>query len=244
MKNVFFFLLENYCIFFCIYQKGTQNALIWRLPGNALGLKYNKIFSVRNVRRGTAALEQKGNPKLMGNKTGSKELKKMSRRDLLELLIEQGEQMEYLETRLNALETALRNRRITAEKAGSIAEAALRLNGVFEAAESAARQYIENIECLKQEQEAIIAEREAASKEQASRLIVDARNESIKIVEKAKRESEQYWNTAQERVKGLMEARDNVLGAKIAEGRNGRSADEAKRIGRSSIKGRAKKGKA
>ena len=39
----------------------------------------------------------------------------------------------------------LENRRILVEQSGSLAEAALRINCVFEAADRAAKQYLENI---------------------------------------------------------------------------------------------------
>ena len=44
-----------------------------------------------------------------------------------------------------------KSRRIELEKAGSIAEASLRLNGVFEAAQKAADQYLENLRQLSEE---------------------------------------------------------------------------------------------
>ena len=49
------------------------------------------------------------------------------------------------------MEEQLKDRRILLGQAGSIAEAALRLNGVFEAAEAAAQQYLENVRRLAEE---------------------------------------------------------------------------------------------
>jgi hypothetical protein len=46
---------------------------------------------------------------------------------------------------LDAAEEQLASRRIEVENAGSIAEASLRLNGVFQAAQEAADQYLENV---------------------------------------------------------------------------------------------------
>lgn len=76
------------------------------------------------------------------------ELRKLSRRDLLELLISQGRELEALRAELDQAMAALENRKIHLDQAGSIAEAALRLNGVFEAAQAAADQYLENIRRL------------------------------------------------------------------------------------------------
>lgn len=74
-----------------------------------------------------------------------KELKRLSRAELLEMLLAQMERNEELNRRLERAENALKSRRIEIEQSGTMAEAALRLNGVFEAADQAARQYLENI---------------------------------------------------------------------------------------------------
>lgn len=74
-----------------------------------------------------------------------KELKRMSRAELLELLIEQMEENERLRRKLAEANAQLADRQITIERAGSIAKAALELNKVFEAADLAARQYVESV---------------------------------------------------------------------------------------------------
>lgn len=75
----------------------------------------------------------------------SKELKRLSRRELLEMLIEQMKENQRLRSRLEQVEAELENRELVSLRAGSMAEAAMRLNGVFEAADKAARQYLENV---------------------------------------------------------------------------------------------------
>ena len=75
-----------------------------------------------------------------------KELRKLSRAELLEMLIQQIERNEELEAELKKAKTELRNRAITIENAGSLAEAALQINGVFEAADRAATQYLRNVQ--------------------------------------------------------------------------------------------------
>ena len=71
-----------------------------------------------------------------------KELKRLKRVDLLELLIAQSKENDRLRTELEEMRSKLEAKELTLEKAGSIAEAALRLNKVFEAAQLAADQYI------------------------------------------------------------------------------------------------------
>ena len=95
-----------------------------------------------------------------------KELRRLSRSELLEMLIAQTEENDRLKIRLEQAEAQLRDRRIAIDKAGSLAEAALALNGVFQAAEAAAQQYLENIQRISGQQDAICRSmKEKAEKE-------------------------------------------------------------------------------
>ena len=72
-------------------------------------------------------------------------LKKMSRKDLIEVLLLQNEQISELENEVNSMKELLNKREIIISEAGSIAEASLKLNDVFETAQKAADQYLESI---------------------------------------------------------------------------------------------------
>lgn len=78
-----------------------------------------------------------------------KELHKLKRSELLEIMIEQGKEIERLQKCLSEAEDKLHDRRIVMENAGSIAEAALQLNQIFEAAQQAADQYLESVRQLR-----------------------------------------------------------------------------------------------
>jgi hypothetical protein len=82
-----------------------------------------------------------------------KELKRIGRAELLELLLAQSEENEALQIRIEELEQELRNREIIIANAGTIADAAFQLNGVFDAAGAAAVQYLENIKRLNRQLE-------------------------------------------------------------------------------------------
>lgn len=71
-----------------------------------------------------------------------KELKRLKRVDLFELLIAQSRENDRLRAELEEARSKLEARELTLKQTGSIAEAALRLNKVFEAAQAAADQYI------------------------------------------------------------------------------------------------------
>lgn len=74
-----------------------------------------------------------------------KELRRLSRAELLQMLLEQMEENKRLRQELEGTRDRLSERRIAIEKAGTLAEAALALNGVFAAADQAARQYLDNL---------------------------------------------------------------------------------------------------
>ncbi|MGT2722383.1 hypothetical protein [Streptococcus porcinus] len=74
-----------------------------------------------------------------------KDLKKLSRKELLELLLEQQLLIEKQEKELKEIKVKLNNQKIEIEDSGTLAEASLRLSGIFEAAQEAADIYLKNI---------------------------------------------------------------------------------------------------
>jgi len=106
-----------------------------------------------------------------------KELRKLSRADLLEMLIDQGEELRRVKEQLEEAEDALRDREIKIDTAGSIAEAALQLNGVFEAAQASCEQYMENIRKLSSRQEAVCRKLEQESKDRAARQLAETKRQ-------------------------------------------------------------------
>lgn len=71
-----------------------------------------------------------------------KELKKLNRYQLLELLVIQTERADKLQATLDEAERRLIEQEINISSLGSIAEASLHLKGVFQAAQDAADMYI------------------------------------------------------------------------------------------------------
>ena len=74
-----------------------------------------------------------------------KDLRRLRRQDLLEMLLELTKENEQLQKTNQQLEQNLQDRTISLQETGSVAEAALQLNGVFQAAQNAADQYLFNV---------------------------------------------------------------------------------------------------
>ena len=72
-----------------------------------------------------------------------KELKKLNRYQLLDLLVMQTERADKLQKQVEDLEKRLKDREINLSNLGSVAEAAMQMTGVFEASQQAADLYLE-----------------------------------------------------------------------------------------------------
>lgn len=98
----------------------------------------------------------------------------MNRYQLLELLILQTERVNKLQNRLAEAEEQLKNFELQIASLGSIAEASLQLQGVFQAAQAAADMYLE-------EAKKRAAEIEEEARDKGAAIIVQALDEAVRI---------------------------------------------------------------
>ena len=78
-----------------------------------------------------------------GTKLNEKDLKKLNRYQLLELLVVQTQRADQLQKELDQMRIKLEDQNIRLSKLGSIAEASLQITGIFEAAQKAADMYLD-----------------------------------------------------------------------------------------------------
>lgn len=127
-----------------------------------------------------------------------KELKRLSRGDLLEMMLSLSKENEQLRKELHQAKSKLEDRTIAVERSGSLAEAALNLNGVFQAAQAACEQYSLNIRgqadaLLAQAQEKLDGadarcnEIFAQANAQADQILAQARAQAKQILEEAEK---------------------------------------------------------
>ena len=107
-----------------------------------------------------------------------KELKKLNRYQLLELLIMQTTRADQLQKQLEEVQDKLNAREIDLASAGSIADASVRISGLLEAAQEAADMYLEASNKR-------IAKMEKIARRRADKIIEDARREAEAITEMA-----------------------------------------------------------
>ncbi len=122
-----------------------------------------------------------------------KELKKLNRYQLLELIILQTEQIADLEKQLEKARELLESQHVQITQAGSIAEAALQLSGIFEAAQSAADIYLANVKTHADNADRI----EADARSAAEQILSEARSEADALLANAHRQVDAEISRAQ-----------------------------------------------
>lgn len=150
-----------------------------------------------------------------GKDMTDKELKRLSRRELLEMLLTQTEENERLKEAMVKTREKLEERKIIMGEAGSIAEAALKLNGVFDAAQNAAQQYLDSIRSLSENQEQMRQAILRQAKAEAEAIRRDAEAYASKVRGEADRaaagqkqrvsagEQDDYWENLLSEAKSL-----------------------------------------
>lgn len=135
-----------------------------------------------------------------------KELKRLSRSELLEMLIAQASENEKLKQELADARAALQDRTIAIDQAGSIAEASLQLSGVFEAAQAAAEQYLVNIQRMNDQQDLIAQKLQGDARKKAAAIEADADAYSRKVHE----EADAYWQQVVSKAQALLQDQENL----------------------------------
>ena len=83
----------------------------------------------------------------------SNELKKLNRRELVDIIYQMKKNEQLLQDEVASLRSELEDKRIRLAEAGSIADAAVSIADVFSAAQTAADLYLHEISCMKAEAE-------------------------------------------------------------------------------------------
>lgn len=79
------------------------------------------------------------------------DLRKLKRKDLLELLLKQATRIKELEDEVLKLNEELNSKKILIKESGSIAEASLKLNHMFEDAQKSIDDYVNNVKAKYEE---------------------------------------------------------------------------------------------
>lgn len=114
------------------------------------------------------------------------EMRRVSRKELLELLIETAKENETLRASLAEAEKKLQSRDLRVENAGSLAQAAISVSRVLESADDAAALYLDNAKRLEKE-----------AKEQYDALLEKGRADADELRRKGKADADELRTKAE-----------------------------------------------
>lgn len=145
-----------------------------------------------------------------------RELRRMRRTELVEIIYALKQSEDQLKAENAALTAQLQERQIRIENAGSIAQAALELNKVFEAAQAAADEYLHAVQVNNADANTTAANTLAQARSEAQRILAQAQAsaDSLKaqteadckaMVARAEQEVQQRWEAFDRRANALLE---------------------------------------
>lgn len=139
-----------------------------------------------------------------------KELKKLRRRELIDIIYQMKKNEESMQEEISTLQEQLRDKRIRLSVAGSISEAALSITNVFSAAQMTADLYLREISYMKED----------AAKE-CIKIIADANKKAESILLKGEQEYAALSERCQAEYKKLQELRAQIQSLENPEQHNG-----------------------
>ena len=151
-----------------------------------------------------------------------KELKHLSRMELIDIIYELQKQNEQNAAQIEKLQAALDEKELHIENAGSIAEAAVQISGVLEAAQAAADQYLLSIraatadmdakaQAAEQQRDALLADEMLHSAQsQSERLVQDAQSRAQALENEAEKQVSEKWDRFEQRAMDLIQAHEEL----------------------------------
>lgn len=137
------------------------------------------------------------------------DLKKLSRRELVDVIYQMKKNEDELLEQIASLEASLEEKRIRLSSAGSIAEAAVDITNVFSAAQTTADLYLQEIQVMKEDAE-----------KECKRMIEDAKIKVEKILSSGNKQKDyldahyrndyKKWRQLQAEIKSLEEKKQRL----------------------------------
>ena len=142
----------------------------------------------------------------VGSDMISKELRKQSRRELMDIIYQMKKNEQQLQEEIASLQEALQEKRIRLSTAGSIAEAAASITNVFSAAQMTADLYLHEISCMKEETEKACADKIEEANRKVAEILSDGAKQYASLERRYQSEYEKFQRLKQA-ILGLEEMR-------------------------------------
>ena len=134
------------------------------------------------------------------------EFRRLTREDLIEIIYELQKNVQQLEAENEQLKARLSEKQLKIENAGSIAEAALALNGVFGAAQAAADQYLEQVQAANEKTQQLCDRLLADAQRKANAIVAQAQQEADGIRAMTDESAQEKWAEWQEKAETMMKS--------------------------------------
>ena len=122
----------------------------------------------------------------------NKELKRLSRRELVDVIYQLKKNEQEMQEEIAALKKDVQDKRIRIAAAGSIAEATLSITDIFSAAQKTADIYLQEITAMKEDTERICEKKIEEADNKVRRIILDGQKKLADIKEDYQMEQEKW----------------------------------------------------
>lgn len=137
-----------------------------------------------------------------------KELKKLNRRELVDVIYQLKKNEEQLQEKIASLEAELQDRRIHLSVAGSIAEAAMDITGIFSIAQSTADLYLSAIASMKEDTQRDCTKMIEDAKKKVESIMADGKGQHEALVARY-RADYQKWQQLRAEIEKFEEQKSN-----------------------------------
>lgn len=131
-----------------------------------------------------------------------KEFRRLSRSELINIIFELQQQLEQCKSEIQQLKQAAEKKELDITNAGSLAEAVVHINGVMEAAQAAADQYLLSAKAAKEKAEQTLV----SARAEAEHIIGDAQEKAKQIEASAMKSASLIWDDFQSKATEMIEA--------------------------------------
>lgn len=129
----------------------------------------------------------------------SKELRRLSRRELVDVIYQLKKNEQEMQEKIQQMEQALEDKRIRLSVAGSIAEATASVTNVFAAAQNTADLYLHEISCMK-----------AETQLQCTQILEEAKQQAEKILEESRMHHDEMMLSYQKDYRKYQQLQDEI----------------------------------
>lgn len=132
----------------------------------------------------------------------NKDLKRLSRRELVDVIYQMKKNEEQLQEQIASLEEALEEKRIRISVAGSVAEAATYITNVLNAAQTTADLYLNEIACMKDDAKKDCAMMVEDAKQKVEKIMADGKKQYDALNHRYESDYKK-WRGLQTEIQGL-----------------------------------------